>query len=128
VASGQTARVSERSPQPEPAAVRLPPMQSSVYVALVHGIGAASHEDWTRNSLCHLVDWWTQAQRTVCAALIPECPPTCALTEHHHKHLLLVRDGRAARVDIETLYWADADGFNAHPSASARLWRSRRDR
>lgn len=106
-ASEETARVPKRSRQPEPSAVRLPPIQCSVYMPLVHGVGAASHEEWTRKSLHRLVDWWTNAQRPVCATLIPGCPPNCVLTENHHKHLLLVGDARAARVDIETLYWAD---------------------
>jgi hypothetical protein len=74
-------------------------------VILIHGIGAASHETWVRQSVDALGDWWQGAGRDVVAESVG-CPDGCQLGAGH-RHLWLRAEGRRHRVDLEGLFWGD---------------------
>ncbi len=72
---------------------------------LIHGVGATSHEAWTRQSVQALSDWWMTVRRGVDAEPIA-CPDGCRLGAGH-RHLRLSAHGCSRRVDLEALFWGD---------------------
>ena len=74
-------------------------------VALIHGIGATSPEQWAEQSAWALASWWTQTDRAVTAKQ-RGCPDGCKLTPGH-VHLQLSDRERSRTIDLEPLYWAD---------------------
>jgi hypothetical protein len=79
--------------------------EDATYVALIHGIGATSHEVWTRQSVQALSDWWITVHRGVDAEPVA-CPDGCRLGAGH-QHLRLSAHGCSRRVDLEALFWGD---------------------
>jgi hypothetical protein len=90
----------KRRPLPQPST------GPTIYVAMVHGIGAAKREIWAEKSVDVLANWWLTVQRGVRASELP-CPNACEMALGH-RHLWLVCDHRSARVDLEPLFWADS--------------------
>ena len=79
--------------------------EDATYVAVIHGIGATSHEGWTRQSVQTLTDWWITVRRGVDAEQVA-CPDGCRLGAGH-QHLRLSAHGCSRRVDPEALFWGD---------------------
>jgi len=79
--------------------------EEATYVALIHGIGAASREAWAQQSVQMLSDWWMTVCRGVDAEPIA-CPDGCRLGAGH-QHLSLSAHGHSRRVDLEALFWGD---------------------
>ena len=98
--------MSKRSRRSVPNHHAQPRRATSTYVALVHGIGEKTAEDWARKSLLPLVSWWTNTvgQRATLVGCGHDC--SCkGVTQH--KHVLLRGGTGDVRVDVASIYWAD---------------------
>jgi pimeloyl-ACP methyl ester carboxylesterase len=86
-------------------------------VALIHGIGASSPQQWAAQSAHEIASWWTRVDRSR-AAKLSACPSGCRLALGH-VHLQLGSGADARKVVLEPLYWA---GSVSRPSAGRCAW------